>query len=78
MIRHTLSFRFADGTDQATRDSVLAELRTFPDRYPAMRGFVLGENISTRGSAPFHSKWVTSLIAAMSWMKTRLTVPATP
>ncbi|MFI9756296.1 Dabb family protein [Streptomyces collinus] len=55
MIRHTLSFRFADGVDQATRESVLAELRTFPDRYPAMRGFVLGENISTRDQTFTHT-----------------------
>ena len=55
MIRHTLSFRFADSVDQATRESVLAELRTFPDRYPAMRGFVLGENVSTRDRTFTHT-----------------------
>lgn len=55
MIRHTLSFRFADGIDQATRESVLTELRTFPDRYPGMRGFVLGENISTRDRTFTHA-----------------------
>ncbi|MEU9335444.1 Dabb family protein [Streptomyces sp. NPDC048290] len=55
MIRHTLSFRFSDGTDPAERDSVLAELRSFPDRYPAMRGFVLGENISTRDRTFTHT-----------------------
>ncbi|EPJ34374.1 putative Metapyrocatechase [Streptomyces afghaniensis 772] len=55
MIRHTLSFRFADGVDEATRESVLAELRTFPDRYPAMCGFVLGENISTRDQTFTHT-----------------------
>ncbi|MFJ9381343.1 Dabb family protein [Streptomyces sp. NPDC101455] len=55
MIRHTLSFRFAEGTDQATRESVLAELRIFPDRYAAMRGFVLGENISTRDQTFTHT-----------------------
>ncbi|MEU0835815.1 Dabb family protein [Streptomyces sp. NPDC056231] len=55
MIRHTLSFRFAEGTDRTTRESVLGELRTFPDRYPAMRGFVLGENISTRDQTFTHT-----------------------
>ncbi|MET8824553.1 Dabb family protein [Streptomyces sp. NPDC004610] len=55
MIRHTLSFRFTDGTDPAVRESVLAELRTFPERYPAMRGFVLGENISTRDRTFTHT-----------------------
>ncbi|MFE2043893.1 Dabb family protein [Streptomyces sp. NPDC059477] len=55
MIRHTLSFRFADGTDPATRESVLAELRGFPSRYPAMRGFVLGENISNRDRTFTHT-----------------------
>lgn len=55
MIRHTLSFRFADDADRAARESVLDELRTFPDRYPAMRGFVLGENISTRDRTFTHT-----------------------
>jgi catechol 2,3-dioxygenase-like lactoylglutathione lyase family enzyme len=55
MIRHTLSFRFADSVDAATREAVLAELRSFPQHYPTMRGFLLGENISTRDHTFTHT-----------------------
>jgi catechol 2,3-dioxygenase-like lactoylglutathione lyase family enzyme len=55
MIRHTLSFRFGDDVDPATRERVLAALREFPARYPAMRGFSLGENISTRDRTFTHT-----------------------
>lgn len=55
MIRHTLSFRFKDDVGEAPRAAVLAELATFPDRYPAMRNFSLGENISTRDSTFTHT-----------------------
>ena len=58
MIRHTLSFRFADGVDDAQRELVLDTLRTFPDLYPAMSGFSLGENISTRDSTYSHTMTV--------------------
>ena len=55
MIRHTLSFRFKDDVGEAARAAVLAELATFPERYPAMRNFSLGENISTRDSTFTHT-----------------------
>ena len=55
MIRHTLSFRFEDGVDAATRERVLAGLREFPARYPSMQNFTLGENISTRDRAFTHT-----------------------
>lgn len=55
MIRHTLSFRFADSVDAATRAAVLAELAEFPARYPAMRNWSLGENISTRDATFTHT-----------------------
>ncbi|HVU93123.1 MAG TPA: VOC family protein [Jatrophihabitans sp.] len=55
MIRHTLSFRFKDEVDAATRDDVLAQLHTFPDIYPVMRNWSLGENISTRDRTFTHT-----------------------
>jgi catechol 2,3-dioxygenase-like lactoylglutathione lyase family enzyme len=55
LIRHTLSFRFADDLDDATRRAVLAELGTFPARYPAMQNWSLGENVSTRDDKYTHA-----------------------
>lgn len=55
MIRHTLSFRFADDVDTATRESTLDALRGFPAHYPSMQGFSLGENISTRDTTFTHT-----------------------
>jgi catechol 2,3-dioxygenase-like lactoylglutathione lyase family enzyme len=55
LIRHTLSFRFADDVDDAARGAVLAELATFPDRYPAMQNWSLGENVSTRDDKYTHA-----------------------
>lgn len=54
MIRHSLSFRFKDEVPAEVRASVLATLATFPDVYPAMRGWSLGENISTRDTTFTH------------------------
>jgi catechol 2,3-dioxygenase-like lactoylglutathione lyase family enzyme len=54
MIRHVLAFRFKPEVPEATIAAVLAELETFPSRYPAMRGFVLGPNISERDTAMSH------------------------
>ena len=36
------------------RESVLAALATFPDVYPAMRGWSMGSNISTRDTTFTH------------------------
>jgi hypothetical protein len=54
MIRHTLFFCFRDDVPEETATAVLAELASFPDRYPAMRNFVLGRNVSTRDSTMTH------------------------
>lgn len=54
MIRHTLAFRFKDDVDADTRDAVLAELRGFPDTYPAMRNFTVAENVSMRDTTFTH------------------------
>lgn len=58
MIRHTLSFRFTDDVDTGAREVVLAALRGFPDTYPAMRAFSVGENISTRDTTFTHTMTV--------------------
>ncbi|MER7003772.1 Dabb family protein [Dactylosporangium sp. NPDC000555] len=55
MIRHTLSFRFKDEVPAEVRESVLATLATFPDRYPAMRNWSMGQNISTRDTTFTHA-----------------------
>jgi catechol 2,3-dioxygenase-like lactoylglutathione lyase family enzyme len=55
MIRHTLSFRFKDEIDEAHRDAVLAELRTFPSVYPTMQNWSLGTNVSTRDTTFTHT-----------------------
>ncbi|WP_436697629.1 Dabb family protein [Nocardioides sp. BYT-33-1] len=54
MIRHTLLFRFADEVPAGTRQAILAELETFPERYPAMRHWSMGENISSRDQTYTH------------------------
>ncbi len=55
MIRHTLMFRFADEVPEGTRRSILAELETFPERYPAMRHWSMGENLSSRDQTYTHA-----------------------
>ncbi len=48
MIKHLVAFRFKPGISDDTRDSILAEMRTFPKRFPAMRNWADGKNISKR------------------------------
>ncbi|TDC54762.1 hypothetical protein E1281_15480 [Actinomadura sp. KC345] len=55
MINHTVMFRFRPDAPSEAVESILAELRTFPKRYPAMREFSLGPNISTRDSTFTHA-----------------------
>ena len=55
MIKHTLAFRFRPDVPAETAEAVLAELATFPDRYPAMRNGSLGRNISTRDTTFTHA-----------------------
>ena len=55
MIRHTLSFRFKDDVAEDVREAVLAELGTFPDVYPDMRNWSMGQNMSTRDTTFTHS-----------------------
>ncbi|MEU4830561.1 Dabb family protein [Streptosporangium sp. NPDC023615] len=54
MIKHVLLFRFRSDVPAGTAEAVLAELETFPGRYPAMRGWACGPNISTRDTSMTH------------------------
>jgi 2,3-dihydroxy-p-cumate/2,3-dihydroxybenzoate 3,4-dioxygenase len=55
VIRHLVAFRFAPDLPAAARQAVLDELATFPERYPAMRRFYVGENISQRDRTYTHA-----------------------
>lgn len=48
MIRHVVTFSFDAGASTGARDAILAELDTFPQRFPAMQGWALGPNTSPR------------------------------
>ncbi|MEU1603883.1 Dabb family protein [Micromonospora matsumotoense] len=54
MITHILVFRFRDDLPPGAAESVLAELETFPSRYPAMRNWRSGVNVSTRDTSMTH------------------------
>lgn len=54
MIRHVVAFRFKSQVAPQTVDAVLAELETFPSRYPQMRSFLLGPNVSERDTTMSH------------------------
>lgn len=55
MIRHTLSFRFKDEVSTEVQESILAELASFPTKYPQMRNWSMGRNISTRDTTFTHT-----------------------
>ena len=55
MIRHMLMFRLRDEADAAECDSMLAELASFPQRYPSMQNFALGRNASRRDDRFTHA-----------------------
>lgn len=48
MIRHVVLFRFRPEVPEAARQRLLDELRRFPEQFPAMASFALGENRSRR------------------------------
>lgn len=54
MIRHVLLFRFKPETSAEEARTLLAELAELPSRYPAMRRFGLGENVSQRDQTFSH------------------------
>ena len=55
MIKHLLMFRFKSGATESERDSVIAELNSWPARYPKMRNWSLGINISERDQTFTHA-----------------------
>jgi sugar-phosphatase len=55
MIRHMVVFRFHDDLPDVERQRVLDELNQFPSRYPSMRRWALGSNISKRDSTFTHA-----------------------
>jgi hypothetical protein len=54
VIRHIVLFRFGDDVAEHQRRQLLDELATFPDRFPTMQGWALGENISQRDDTFTH------------------------
>lgn len=48
MVTHLVAFRFRDDVDKRDRESILHELESFPRRFPAMKRFRLGMNVSDR------------------------------
>lgn len=48
MIKHIVLFRFTDDSTDAQRQSMLEELAIFPQQFPAMRSWTMGENRSSR------------------------------
>ena len=48
MIRHIVAFRFKPDAPEHLKTALLAEYKTFPAQYPAMRNFQAGRNISQR------------------------------
>ncbi|MDG4772449.1 Dabb family protein [Solwaraspora sp. WMMD792] len=49
-----LAFKFRDDLPDGVAESVLAELDTFPTKYPAMRNWRSGVNVSTRDTTMTH------------------------
>jgi hypothetical protein len=48
MIKHLVAFRFKPEVEGEMRDRILAEMRTFPAHFPAMKNWADGKNISSR------------------------------
>lgn len=48
MIKHVVLWRFVDDSTDEERDSMLAELATFPQQFRAMRSWTMGVNRSNR------------------------------
>lgn len=55
MIRHVVAFRFRPELPEPERAALLAELEALPGRFPAMRRFALGPNISRRDDTFSHA-----------------------
>lgn len=55
MIRHVVAFAFRPEVPEPERAELLAELEALPARFPAMRRFALGTNISRRDDTFSHA-----------------------
>ena len=55
MVRHMVLFRFKPDAARAARADVLQGLSELPERFPAMRRFGLGKNISKRDQSFTHA-----------------------
>jgi hypothetical protein len=48
MIKHVVCFRFKDDVPEDVKENLLSEYHEFPTRFPKMRNFSIGNNISAR------------------------------
>jgi len=48
MIKHVVAFRFKEGVSDERRHKLLEEYNGFPIKFPEMRNFSIGKNISQR------------------------------
>lgn len=48
MIKHIVAFRFKHGISESKVKSILEEQGEFPKRFPKMRNWTMGKNISKR------------------------------
>ena len=55
MIKHMVLFRFRPETGEHMRARVLDGMRALPSRFPAMKRFALGENVSKRDRTFTHA-----------------------
>lgn len=55
MIKHIVAFRFKPEVTEARQDQILTDLRKFPDKFPAMRNWTCGRNISQRDTKFTHA-----------------------
>lgn len=55
MIRHVVLFRFEGGCSQQEIEALLDELEELPQRYPALKRWCMGPNLSTRDDTFTHA-----------------------
>lgn len=55
LIKHIVAFRFRPDVPDETVKAILEELTTFPQRFPAMKRWTLGPNISKRDTTFTHA-----------------------
>jgi 2,3-dihydroxy-p-cumate/2,3-dihydroxybenzoate 3,4-dioxygenase len=55
MIKHIVAFRFKNDVPRSLREEIISELNQFPQRFPAMRRWTMGANISRRDDRFSHA-----------------------